>query len=509
VRNSSTAGAAPIARHVDSYDAVRRKQTISWFEQSADPCILSNNKLLAEGIDRPDIDAIIYNDPRAPAARVVQAVGRALRPSPGKTKATIIIPMIVGPDGNVEKARAHSTFAATIRILDALQTIDPEFKRTRESLRLYAAKRIDQPMGWSMHPHEVTVAPLEITEAFADAIGHRALPPRTVSATSRRLNREVKSRSGSPAPKLSVVPAPYRSRSARGSAFDEGLDRLELASGDRLLFKLSHPDDAQWLTDVRDRFVQRKLADADLQRIASHLSFLASGLGPSNSEFREALASHADRPVPAHLAAWLHEKRPASSYVHRLATIAHDHEWPLDHLVAQTHAALTHRGIYAVGCAGLCLCPLLAAANGLGSAEDPNSRLAGLIAALERPWDAAPPQSPHGWRRDAPTDVARAEWDTYEAGWEAGQPWQAHARLIARLAPHMHEREILWALHRDKRRPPRKRWDYTTWAVFIDELARTAGDKDGAARSAAVMRYPARAARVLDLIRIDARAVAA
>lgn len=489
--------AAPVARHVDAYDARRRRESLSWFGRHPEPCLLSNVKLLAEGLDRPEIDAIIWNDPKPPPSRVVQAVGRALRRHPGKTRATVIVPMIVGPDRNIDKALMTSTFASTIKILDALRTIDPNFKLTRESLRFYAATRHSGTVSrtvitdWS----EAWDAPLDVTAAFADAINHLLLAPRVAP---RPVDHErlglVKARTiGVRSPE---VGAACPTREPEGLAYERGLGRLECLSRDKLLFGLDTPDDIEWLGIVRDRLRRGTLPHSDLERIAGHLSFLAAGLGPLDCELRLRLGRNADRSVPAQLAAWIRAPHAPSSYLAALAAIARTHHWQLESLLGCVHSALTHAGMSPIDRARVSLRPLLAAADGIGEKEDPNSRLAGMLAAIEHPTEQDPQETSTGWRRGADTDSGRADWSTYQAGWDAALPWRAQARLIGALPIPSYAHEIRWASDLDSRRRRKARWDYTTWIVYIDELDRANGRRRVAHRVASEMRYPDRVMRV-------------
>ncbi|KOU41723.1 helicase, partial [Streptomyces sp. WM4235] len=63
------------------------------------PAVLSNARVLGEGIDVPAIDAVVFADPKNSPVDTVQAVGRALRQSPGAgKKATLIVPVYLTPD---------------------------------------------------------------------------------------------------------------------------------------------------------------------------------------------------------------------------------------------------------------------------------------------------------------------------------------------------------------------------------------------------------------------------
>ncbi|MFE4255366.1 helicase-related protein [Streptomyces sp. NPDC056910] len=62
------------------------------------PAVLSNARVLGEGIDVPAIDAVVFVDPKNSPVDTVQAVGRALRQQPGAGKrATLVVPVYLTP----------------------------------------------------------------------------------------------------------------------------------------------------------------------------------------------------------------------------------------------------------------------------------------------------------------------------------------------------------------------------------------------------------------------------
>lgn len=85
--------------------------------------VVSNCRVLSEGVDVPALDAVVFAGPRSSAPEVVQIVGRCLRPHPrGKGhRATIVIPVVVNGDAETAEAAAmRSPFAAAWQILTAL-----------------------------------------------------------------------------------------------------------------------------------------------------------------------------------------------------------------------------------------------------------------------------------------------------------------------------------------------------------------------------------------------------
>ncbi|GAA0534249.1 helicase associated domain-containing protein [Streptomyces mordarskii] len=68
---------------------------------SSPPCaILANSRLIAEGVDIPSVDAIVFADPTRSVIRCVQALGRALRLDVSGKTVSLIAPVYVppGPD---------------------------------------------------------------------------------------------------------------------------------------------------------------------------------------------------------------------------------------------------------------------------------------------------------------------------------------------------------------------------------------------------------------------------
>ncbi|WP_419918759.1 hypothetical protein [Candidatus Poriferisocius sp.] len=60
--------------------------------------MISNARVLTEGVDVPALDAILFLEPRKSKIDIVQAVGRVMRNAPGKKKGYIVIPVVV-PEG--------------------------------------------------------------------------------------------------------------------------------------------------------------------------------------------------------------------------------------------------------------------------------------------------------------------------------------------------------------------------------------------------------------------------
>ncbi|MBZ6135536.1 DEAD/DEAH box helicase [Streptomyces olivaceus] len=89
------------------------------------PAVLSNARVLGEGIDVPDIDAVIFVDPKNSPVDTVQAVGRALRQHPGAgKKATLVVPVYLTPDEDPDDLLGADAYTPLWRTIQALRAHD-------------------------------------------------------------------------------------------------------------------------------------------------------------------------------------------------------------------------------------------------------------------------------------------------------------------------------------------------------------------------------------------------
>lgn len=99
-------------QHVDgTMDSGVRKEKLDWLaaKEDEDTChILSNARCLAEGVDVPALDAVIYLSSRKSKVDIIQSVGRVMRKADGKQFGYIIIPVFV-PAGTDEAAALSSS----------------------------------------------------------------------------------------------------------------------------------------------------------------------------------------------------------------------------------------------------------------------------------------------------------------------------------------------------------------------------------------------------------------
>jgi hypothetical protein len=86
------------------------------FEKSK-RAIMTNARCLTEGVDVPDIDCVLFADPKKSTIDIVQAVGRALRLSEGKKFGYVIVPVIIEDDKQFAESDAFQSILMTLRAL--------------------------------------------------------------------------------------------------------------------------------------------------------------------------------------------------------------------------------------------------------------------------------------------------------------------------------------------------------------------------------------------------------
>ena len=116
--------------HIDgTMNSNQRKQLLNWLgskDSDENTChVLSNARCLSEGIDVPNLDAVIFMKPRNSQIDIIQAVGRVMRRAEGKDFGYIILPVFVPAGMHPEDALDSSdAYKAVWQILQALRSHD-------------------------------------------------------------------------------------------------------------------------------------------------------------------------------------------------------------------------------------------------------------------------------------------------------------------------------------------------------------------------------------------------
>ena len=143
--------------HVDgSMDSKVRAKKLGWLASGTDPneCrILTNARCLAEGVDVPSLDAVIFFSPKRSKVDVVQAVGRVMRTfhkgQPDEKKlGYIILPVAIPSEMTPEEALNRSdSFDVVWGVLQALRSHDQRIDAYINSLPMRKARKKDKGLG--------------------------------------------------------------------------------------------------------------------------------------------------------------------------------------------------------------------------------------------------------------------------------------------------------------------------------------------------------------------------
>ncbi len=99
----------------------RRNVLVQEFANSSIKALITNSKCLTEGVDVPNIDCIVFADPRKSKVDIVQALGRALRKKEGKEWGYVILPVIYD---DVTHEIDNENYAEIISIIRGLASND-------------------------------------------------------------------------------------------------------------------------------------------------------------------------------------------------------------------------------------------------------------------------------------------------------------------------------------------------------------------------------------------------
>lgn len=131
--------------HADgSMNALQKNEKISWLkaEVPQNTCrILSNARFLTEGVDIPDLDAVMFLKPRKSRIDIAQAVGRVMRKAEGKDYGYVILPIGI-PAGVNENSvlDKNEKYQVVWDVLNALRSLDERFDATINKIELNKKK---------------------------------------------------------------------------------------------------------------------------------------------------------------------------------------------------------------------------------------------------------------------------------------------------------------------------------------------------------------------------------
>ena len=120
------------SKHIDGgMNALEREDLLSWLKEDGEEqeCrILTNARCLSEGVDVPNLDAVLFLSAKNSQVDVVQSVGRVMRKAPNKKYGYIIIPVVIPEHIKPEEAlNDNETYKVVWSVLNALRAHDDRF----------------------------------------------------------------------------------------------------------------------------------------------------------------------------------------------------------------------------------------------------------------------------------------------------------------------------------------------------------------------------------------------
>ncbi|MFM9499830.1 Helicase associated domain protein [Streptomyces galilaeus] len=104
-----------------------RQEVLGSFGTTAQRAVLSNCRVLGEGVDIRAVDSVALLDPKGAPHDIVQAIGRALRQKPGQGKlASLIVPVFLQPGEMPEDMFTSGSYRPLVKVLEGLRAHDEE-----------------------------------------------------------------------------------------------------------------------------------------------------------------------------------------------------------------------------------------------------------------------------------------------------------------------------------------------------------------------------------------------
>ncbi|MFF3503489.1 Helicase associated domain protein [Streptomyces sp. NPDC003247] len=104
-----------------------RREVLGSFGTTAQRAVLSNCRVLGEGVDIRSVDSVALLDPKGAPHDIVQAVGRALRQRPGQGKlASLIVPVFLQSGEEPEDMFTSGSYRPLVKVLEGLRAHDEE-----------------------------------------------------------------------------------------------------------------------------------------------------------------------------------------------------------------------------------------------------------------------------------------------------------------------------------------------------------------------------------------------
>jgi predicted helicase len=108
------------------------------------PVILTNAKVLTEGIDVPSLDFVAFFRPKKSEIDIIQALGRVVRRSPGKEYGLIFIPVVIDTEkGNIDEQIDRTNYKTIWQVINAVIAYDETY-RVKIRIALLSKRKVSE-----------------------------------------------------------------------------------------------------------------------------------------------------------------------------------------------------------------------------------------------------------------------------------------------------------------------------------------------------------------------------
>jgi len=147
------------SNHMDgTMSAPTRDELLGWVKAKTEnnECrILTNVRVLSEGVDVPSLDAVLFLSAKNSQIDVVQSVGRVMRKAPNKKYGYIIIPVVVPADVEADKALDdNERYKVVWTVLNALRAHDDRFNATVNKIELNKNRPVQILVGRTEYTYD-------------------------------------------------------------------------------------------------------------------------------------------------------------------------------------------------------------------------------------------------------------------------------------------------------------------------------------------------------------------
>ncbi|PIM92033.1 helicase [Fusobacterium animalis] len=166
------------SKHIDGgMNALEREDLLSWLKEDGEEkeCrILTNARCLSEGVDVPNLDAVLFLSAKNSQVDVVQSVGRVMRKAPHKKYGYIIIPVLIPENISPEEAlNDNESYKVVWSVLNALRAHDDRFNAVVNKIDINKNKPTNIIIG---APDNSGDGNGEVTEPGSIYDGQKTLP---------------------------------------------------------------------------------------------------------------------------------------------------------------------------------------------------------------------------------------------------------------------------------------------------------------------------------------------